>query len=171
MTVTKWFGYKEYFWFTDSSINWLIISFSINHLIFKNLQFRMKQWWFWFALSQPIKKFIILQLLLIYFNSAMNQSIIGYHSLPMCCMLSKYHLYTFTSELHRSLPIPSPCAALQHRWVPKVPWQCCALEDLLFIYSSWGGVLWMCLDLFNWGSFQYGDLTPAINSAQETRTG
>ena len=33
----------------------------------------MKQWWFRYAISQLIKKLIILQLLFIHFNYAINQ--------------------------------------------------------------------------------------------------
>ena len=50
----------------------------------------MKQWWFWYAISQLIQKLIILQLLFIYFNYAFNQ-IINYCTLlppnsdSMCC--------------------------------------------------------------------------------------
>ena len=35
----------------------------------------MIQWWFWYATNQFIKKLIILRLLFIYFNSAMNKLI------------------------------------------------------------------------------------------------
>ena len=48
---------------------------------------------------------------------------------------SKYHLYTFTPEVHHSLPILSPRAARR---------QCCMLADLLFIYLAWGAVYFEC---------------------------
>ena len=76
----------------------------------------MIQWWFWCAISEFMNKLIILRLLFIYFNYAINQSII----------------------LHHSLPILSSCAAGWHRRVPKVPQQCHALEDLVFIYLARG---------------------------------
>ena len=44
--------------------------------------------------------------------------------------------HTFTSEVHRSLPIPSPYAAQRHRRAPRASQQYRLLEDLLFIYLA-----------------------------------
>ena len=58
-----------------NQLNRLIVHFSMIYLILKRLQVRMKQWWFWYAISKLIKKLIILRLFFIYFNYAINQLI------------------------------------------------------------------------------------------------
>ena len=47
--------------------------------------------------------------------------------------------------MHHSLPIPSPCATRHHRQALKAPRRWRVLEELLFIYLAWDGVLWMYL--------------------------
>ena len=76
----------------------------------------MKQWWFQCAICKLFMKLIIFRLLFIYFNYTINQSIV----------------------IHCPFPIPSPWAARRHHWTPNAPWQCHALEDLLFIYLARG---------------------------------
>ena len=74
----------------------------MNYLIFKKLTDLEETGGFWYAICQLILKLIILRLLFIYFNFAINQSII----------------------VRRSFPISAPCTARQHRPVPKAPRQC-----------------------------------------------
>ena len=71
----------------------LMIHFSMNDLIFKKSQIRMKQWWFWYAIWQLIEKSIILRLFILIMqliNESINYcTLLHPKSIHLkCCMVS-----------------------------------------------------------------------------------
>ena len=105
-------------------MNYSIIHFSINYLIFKKLQTRMKQWWLRCTVRQLIVKSIILLLLLCtYFNYAVNQ-------------LINQLLFTSPSQFHLHV-LHDGITGRRRRPSNVVRWRIC----YLFIYLFGMGVV------------------------------
>ena len=86
----------------------------------------MIQWWFWYATNQFIKKLIILRLLFIYFNYAINQSIIIVHR----CLLIPFP-YAARRLVEARIPRVSVPVCVVKSVVPRVSFPECVVESVV----------------------------------------